>query len=152
MSWRGMVSIELIGGTVVPKKPKQKMTDPELFDFAKENDRRQAKINARQAKLDKRKDKVIKELEARGVQALERDGYRINGTWSKETWIDEPGLLADLDKKQKAAIIVEKIDRKSLSRAVQSKLIPLKVLKRHSGTKPKKPYYRLTQPGKGKKK
>src|SRR4051794_9947397 len=134
----------------MPKKPKPEMTDPELFDFARENDKEQARIDKLQAKLDKRKEKVIKELEARGVEAIERGGYRINGVWSKETWIDEPGLLADLDKKQKAAIIVEKVDRKSLSRAVQSKLIPLKVLKRHSGTKPKKPYYRLSQPGKGK--
>lgn len=136
----------------MPKKPKSEMTDPELFDFARENDKEQERINKLQAKLDRRKEKVIKELEARGVEAIERGGYRINGVWSKETWIDEPGLLADLDKKQKAAIIVEKIDRKSLSRAVQSKLIPLKLLGRHSGTKPKKPYYRLSQPGKGKKK
>jgi hypothetical protein len=132
--------------------PKSKLTDEDLIIMARTLQAREKKIKDEATAIDKEKAAIIKELEKRKIEAVEIDGWRLNGVWGTDTVIDEPGLVAALTPKQKKAVMKEVLDRKLLSQAIQAKIIPLKTLKRHSGTKPRKPYYRLTKLKKTKKK
>lgn len=126
-------------------KKKPQLSDQQLFDLAEENEVEAQRIAKLVQQLDKNKAEVIAELEARGTQALEHGGYRINGVWANDTWIDETGLLLDLPKPLRKKVTKRVLDKKRLSQAVQAGEIDPVVLAAHSGTKPKKPYYRFTK-------
>jgi len=122
-----------------------KLSNEDLIIMARTLKEQQKMLEEQLRDNDKEQQKLLARMKKRKVEAIEIDGWRLNGVWGTDMTIDEPGLLAALTPKQRKAILKEVVDRKRLSQAVQAKVISLKTLKRHSGTKDRKPYYRVTK-------
>lgn len=114
--------------------------DRELAKMGKEYDDIAIRIKKLKAMQEKRKMRIIAELEARGTDALEANGVRVTRVQSQTVKYDDAAIVRALTREQRKAVMVRSLDISALSRAVQAGTVDGAIIDRYSTIHLNAPY------------
>lgn len=116
------------------------ISDARLAKMAEEYSELRGRAKALEAKANKRKEKILKELERRGTKAIETDEVRITRA-QKNTVIYDPDALKErLGSSRFTRITKRVVDKELLAAAVQAGKVKVKDVEACSEVKPNAPY------------
>jgi hypothetical protein len=116
------------------------MEDRELFRLTQERAEILERIEALQARADKRKDKIISEMERRGVTALENEKLRVSYVQQERVSYNLDSLRQRLSPALFRKITKQVVDPTALSGMVQMGKVEPEIVADCSTVTPSKPY------------
>lgn len=116
------------------------MEDREMFRLVAERQEILERIEALQARADKRKERVIAEMERRGIKALESDKFRVSFVQQEKVDYSLDALKESLTPALFRRITKPVVDREALSGMVQMGKIPAETVADCSTVTTSKPY------------
>jgi hypothetical protein len=116
------------------------MEDRELFRLVAERQEILERVEALQARADKRKEKVVSEMERRGIKALESDKFRVSYVCQERVDYSLDALKNSVTPALFRKITKPVVDRDALSGLVQMGKIPTEVVADCSTVSTSKPY------------
>lgn len=126
----------------MPRSAVKRLSDSQLVALSRERDALEKRIAKLQALADKRKDKIIAELDRRGTDSITHDRYKITMVVTETPQYDQDYLREHLTRPQLRLVSKEVIDISRLSQLVQEGRIPLDVASHASHIRRSKPYIR----------
>lgn len=127
---------------------KRKMTDVQLAKLAQEHSELKAKIKSLEAKAEKRKAAIVKEMETRGLKAMETEEVRVSVVQKSNVNYDVEKLKERLGPRRYRAIVSEHVDKDKLARAVQDGKVNMKDVDKASTVSWNRPYIVVSPRGK----
>lgn len=128
------------GWTPDQEKGSDPMEDREMFRLLQERQEILERIEALQARADKRKEKIVAEMERRGIKALENDKFRVSYVQQERVDYSLDALKNSLTPALFRRITKPVVDREALSGMVQMGKVSAEVVADCSTITTSKPY------------
>lgn len=120
------------------------LKDSSMLKLAKQHKELKKEIEAKEAEANKIRDRIVRSMEEKGLEAVEGEGVRIKYVQAEEVTYDVKVLQRHLPKEVFEKVTTRVVDKEALSYQVQKKRVPKEVVLEAAEVKTKAPFIRVT--------